>query len=356
MATRIVTRAAHYQACEGSYLGAMAGVLQSLGKPYDIVDVGGYSGYPFLMKATEGWTDPGVVLLHSGNALQVPEATLQIWSDFRRGTERLGLEIALYWDTKQYATWEPAQELQLKQRTTALFEFVQTAINNDTPAIVWGVAAPEYGIVNGYDDTHYSVSTFRSLIGQPDNPVRYDQLEAKGGLEAMVVQATERTPGEREDYEALQQALLCAEGSPYQFSFETPRHPIRTWQRYVTGIAAYEAWAVVLEQNLPKTIYPEYLSYLSACTLETKQIAEQFLNRLAERYVSRPQAEPLRAAAAAYARVAAQLSELVWLFPYDVQETPTAAIYVQGAAILRAAMPHEQTALTHLRNVLQVWH
>ena len=49
MTEHTISNPAIFQPCEFSYLGAMAGLLQAVGIPCDVVDVGGYSGYVFLM-------------------------------------------------------------------------------------------------------------------------------------------------------------------------------------------------------------------------------------------------------------------------------------------------------------------
>jgi hypothetical protein len=146
-----------------------------------------------------------------------------------------------------------------------------------------------------------------------------------------------------------------AEGSPYTFAFDTPKHPLGAHQRYVTGVAAYDTWASVLERAAPHTIYAEYLSYIAACVYETKELAAHWLQRFAERYRNRPQAPALAQAATAYERAARELEQLVWLFPFDGQGEPSQDQCARGATYIRAAQPHEHTAITHLRDAVHRW-
>jgi hypothetical protein len=293
--------------------------------------------------------------MHSGNVVEVPEAVQQIWADFRVGTEVLGAQLESYWDTRQFAFWDDAQHGVNTQRARTLFERVQQEIDHGRAAIVWGLVVPEYGIVNGYTDDTYVVSTFRSVIGQPDDPVRYDQLEAKGGLEAIFVRDARPPRTEADDQEALTRALRMAEGSPYTFAFETPGHPLGAHQRYITGLAAYDAWAAVLEHYAPHTIYEEYLDYMSACVYETKHVAADFLRRVATRYPNRPFTTALQHAADAYTRAAREFEQLVWVFPFGEYTGLTAERCARGAAHIRAAQPHEQRAIEHLHEVQQLW-
>jgi hypothetical protein len=280
---------------------------------------------------------------------------LSLWSDFRNGTESLGVRLACVWDPEQYAFWDDARRADNLQRAQRLFERVKQEIDAGLPAMVWGLVVPEYGLVNGYTDDSYLVSTFRPLIGQPDEPVRYDQLQAKGGLEAIFVGEVNSAAGQADDQLALDRAIRMAQGSPYTFAFETPRHPIRERQRYITGLAAYDEWARVLEQHAPETIYYEYLSYNTACVYEQKQVAGQFLRRLAERYRDRPQAEMLSGAAAEYEQAAAELRQMAEMFPFAESGDISAPRCAQAAALLRAAKPHEWTAIDHMRQAARAW-
>ena len=355
MTEKIIANPAIFQPCEFSYLGAMAGLLQAIGVPCDVVDVGGYSSYAFLMKTTEGWIDPGSPSLHSGNVKQTPEAVLQLWSDLRAGTESLGVRLDCFWDPKQFAFRDDTGRAENQQRARNFFERIKQEINAGHPAIVWGLFVPEYGLVNGYTKDSYLVSTFRPLIGQPDEPVRYDQLQAKGGLEAIFVSEVNSSLDTADDRSALKRAIRMAKGSPYTFTFETPRHPIREHQQYITGLAAYDEWARVLEECKPSTIYYEYLSYNAACLAEQKKIAGKFLIRLAQRYQGMPQEEVLCRAANAYARAEAELRQLVALFPLAESGTISAIHCTQGATYLRTAKPHEQTAIEYMQQAFGLW-
>ena len=350
-----VSHPATFQPCEFSYLGAMAGLLQAVGKSTDTIEVGGYSGYAFLMKTTEGWIDPGSPSFHSGNVRQTPEAVLRLWSDFRAGTESLGVRLECFWDPEQFAGWDDTRRAENERRAYQLFERVKREINADRPVMVWGLVVPEYGLVNGYTDDSFLVSTFRPLIGQPEEPVRYDQLQAKGGLEAIFIGEKRAVAGEADDRLALTRAIQMAEGSPYRFAFETPRHPIRERQRYITGLAAYDEWARVLEEYAPETIYYEYLSYTAACVGEQKQVAGQFLKRFAERYPDRPHAPALRRAAEAYDDAGAELRQVMTLFPFAEDGALSAERCARAAAYLRDAKPHEQRALEYMRQAASGW-
>jgi hypothetical protein len=316
-----------------SFCGAMAGALTALGHACDVVDVGGYSGYAFLTNVTEGWTDPGSPTLHSGNVKRTLPAVVELWAEIVRGTESLGVRLDHYWDTEQYRFWKEPIPEETTRRARAVFERVKAAIDAGRPVVLWGLVVPEYGIVTGYgaghtgaadqgDDDHYLVSTFRHTLGQPETPVHYAALQAKGGLEAIFFGEAIAASNDV-DRHALRRALRLAEGAGRIFTFETPRHPIREHQRYVTGPDAYDEWARVLEASKPKTVYYEYNAYVAAVVHEAKGMAAAFLQRLAEKHTGAPQAVPLTQAAEAYRQAEAQLARVVSLFPYaDSGEMP----------------------------------
>ncbi len=89
MSRKVVTRGVVCPRCWLSYTGTVAGSLRSLGVDCDTVDVGGYSGYAFIVNVTKGATDP------SG-----PTALGGLWNEIFSGTESLGLSIEVYEDVE----------------------------------------------------------------------------------------------------------------------------------------------------------------------------------------------------------------------------------------------------------------
>lgn len=355
MSKTIITSEPQYQGCWLSYCGAVAGALQALGLTVDVVDVAGYSGYTFLTNVTQGWTDPGSPTLHSGNVELTIPSVLDLWAEIIRGTEALGVKIDHFWDPRQFRVWRQPLDSETLSRARGLFEHINAEIDRGQPVVVWGLVVPEYGIVKGYEGDHYLVSTFRSDIGQPEVPVKYDELQAKGGLEALFFREATKGPTAEDDKNAVTRAISMAEGTPYRFEFSTPRHPVREHQRYITGPAAFDEWASVLEESRPGTVYYEYNSYVAACIQEAKRLAARFTQRLLEKHAGRSQVQSLAQAAEAYNQAEALMTRFVTLFPYaDTGEMPLEKCR-KGASVLRAVKPHELEALGHLREASEVW-
>jgi hypothetical protein len=352
MVIRAVAQPAEFQDTWLSYAGALAGALTALSTPADVVEVAGRSGLAFLLNVTEGWTDPGSPTLHSGNVARTGDEIVALWREMTRGVEALGPRLEHDWDPEQYRFYRGLDETQ-RGRARRLFERVRASIDAGRPVVVWGLSVPEYGVVNGYDDESYHVSTFRHHLGQSEDPIRWDSLQAKGGLEAIFVEPA-AVAGRPDDREAVARALRLGQGVG-TFTFDTPGHPIREVQHYLTGPAAYDEWARTLDAGVKGTLYYEYNSYNSACLHAAREAAAAFLGRLAERQVGRPQAEPLAQAAKSYASAAAELRSLTQLCPYADTGDLTPAQCRQGSALLRAARPHEERALAHLAAAAERW-
>lgn len=352
MVARYLDPPALFQNTWLSYCGALAGALTALGRPVDHSEVSGYSGLAFLLNVTEGWTDPGSPTLHSGNVARTPDSVVALWRDMSLGVQALGVRLEHYWDPEQYRFWNDLDSGQ-RARARRLYQRVTAAIDLNRPVVVWGLSVPEYGLVNGYDPEHYHVSTYRRHLSQPDDPIGWEALQAKGGLEAIFCEPAPDPPPD--DRAAVARALRLGRGEIGPFTFETPGHPVRETQRYVNGPAAYEEWARTLDAGVKGTLYYEYHSYNSACLHAAREAAASFVDRLAQRHAGQPQAEALAQAATAYRAVTHELSTLTQLCPYaDAGDLPP-AVCRQAASFLRSARPHEELALSHLATALALW-
>ncbi|MFX1517063.1 MAG: ArsR/SmtB family transcription factor [Promethearchaeota archaeon] len=320
-----------YQPCWISYLGSVSGVMKALGKEdHDLVNTGGYTGYAFaLPNVAKGSTCP------SG-----PTALGQMWNEIMKGTDTLGYATSVYDDHKCY----PAQEGQVtdedRNRATELFKTVKKAIDRDEPVVLWGIPIPEYGIVTGYQDKNYLVSTFRRLNNIPDNPVAFDALQAPGALHAIIFnkQYTEITA--KEDKLTLQRAIILAEGQ-------------LTESNYVAGAQAYEEWASVLEKGAELIYHGN--AYVNECTREAKAIAAEFLKRLATKYQDQPVVSLLKEAAEEYSKIVSLLTSFREIFPFAMEGEMTEEKRQKGVQILREAIPLEKQALTLLKKVYETW-
>lgn len=272
-----------------SYVAAITGVLKSLGVNCDSVDVAGHSGYAFVVNVSKGTTCPSGPTAHCA------------WEDIHEGSQVFGWNIESVSEDVSYPEGEEPTSKDLA-RALGLFELVKKRLADlGRPVVVWGIPVPEYGIVNGYEGDSYKVNTFRCLIDQPDEPVRFDKLQAPGCLEAIFFEEEIPLPdGDQRDLEAVGRAANMAEGA------YAPKG-------YVAGPDAFDEWARVLEESPDEVIYHGN-SYVAACTREMKAYAGRFLDRLASRHAGAPQAEPLARASEEYGESERLMEEFVEIF------------------------------------------
>ena len=236
MSMKAISREVEYPPCWLSYTGAVAGCLRALGVECDTVDVGGRSGYAFVINVSKGVTCPsGPTALPSG-----------AWSLIHEGTESLGWKMEHYYDMGSYPSEEGNPTPQDFERAKKLFEKVKREIDErGRPVVIWGLDVPEYGIVKGYQGNSYITSTYRSIAkpGEPEEPILFYDLKAPGCLDSYFFRDSVERDGHSDDREALERAIRFA-------SADMPTH-----DNYVGGPAALDEWANVLENvHTPKNI------------------------------------------------------------------------------------------------------
>ena len=335
MNKKIITKKAEYQPCWLSYTGAVAGCLTALGTKSAVVDVGGQSGYAFLINVAKGVTCPS-------GPTALPGKT---WSQIRSGTEDLGRTMKFYWDPPGCPAKENSMTPEERERAKKLFEMVKHEIDkNDRPVVLWGLPIPEYGIVNGYEGDAYITSTFRSIAKPriPEEPVPYDALRAPGGLEAILFRNKVEVNFKATDRTVLERATKFA-------SAEVP-----IYRRYVGGPAALNEWADVLEHTPEDKQNYHGNSYVGACVWEGREICAEFLKKLADRNAGK-QARHLLEASRCYEKGAALMKAFTKIFPFRCEGEMKIEDRRKAAEILRKVKPCEEEAIRYMKKALEEW-
>jgi len=324
---KVISKKVEYLPCWLSYTGAIAGSLRALGVDCDTVDVGGYSGYAFLINVSKGITCP------SG-----PTAvTNEIWKQMLKGTESLGWTIESYEYPHSYPAEEgnpTSQEIKMAKK---LFEKIKREIDErDRPVVLWGLVAPEYGIVKGYEGNFYLTSTFRTLNNQPEEPINFYDLKAPGCIDALFFRDKVEQDAATDDREALDRAI----------NFAAATVPIRN--NYVGGPVALDEWANVLE-NLPEE-KQNYMgnSYVGACVCEGRSMCAEFLNRLSKKHAGK-QSKHLHEAAECYKKGCKLMEEFTQIFPFKFRGEMKLEDRKKGAQILRKVRSFEEEAVKHMK-------
>jgi len=333
LSKKVLSKRVAYLPCWLSYTGALAGSLRALGVNCDTVDVGGRSGYAFIVNVAKGVTCPS-------GPTALPSET---WKQIHQGTESLGWTLESYVYSSSYPAEEgnpTPQELEIVKN---LFEKIKREIDEkDRPVVLWGLVAPEYGIVKGYEGDAYLTSTFRSLAGQPEKPIPFHDLKAPGCIDAFFFRNRVTHNPTEADKEALERAI----------NFASANMPIL--DNYVAGPAALDEWANVLE-NLPEERQNYHgNSYVGVCVCEGRSMSAEFLRRLSQKY-SGKQSKHLQEAAKCYERGAGLMKKFSGIFPFKFQGEMKLEDRKKAAAILRKVKPFEDEAIKHMQKALEQW-
>jgi hypothetical protein len=333
LSRKVTSKKVEYQPCWLSYTGAIAGSLKGLGTDCDTVDVGGQSGYAFIINVSKGVTCP------SGPTALPPET----WKQIHKGTESLGWTLEHYEYPKSYPAEEGKPTPEEIEVTKELFEKIKQEIDEkDRPVVLWGLVAPEYGIVRGYEGNSYVVSTFRRLINQSETPIPFHDLKAPGCIDAFFFENRTRPEAKVFDREALERAIRFAAAE------------MRILDNYAAGPEALEEWAnVLLSDQEEKQIYHGN-SYVGACVAEGRAISAAFLKRLAGKYDG-AQTSHLLDASDYYEKGTKLMEEFTSAFPFKFQSEMKLRDRRKGAELLRKVKPLEKTAVQHMRKALEKW-
>jgi len=342
---RLISKIVRCPSCVLSYIGTMTGCLKTLGVDCDIVDVGGYSGYAFIVNVTKGQT-------HVSGPTALPKTSESsegdfVWNEIIKGTESLGWTIEKYHDPGDCEILGREPKPEERARMRRLFEKVKVEVDGrDRPVVVWGLPVPDYGVAEGYDDDSYLVTTEYG-DGRIEDPVPYDRLQAPGRIQALFFRDRVWPKAEEIERKAIERAVM----------FASMTRSDRTW---VMGPTAWDAWADAL-QNLPGIA--DYWSgyggngYVAQCIRESRHIAAEFLKRLP----AATRMKNLRTAAKCYEKELALMDSYTRIFPYkwpipdNWRTANTRDDLKKGEEILRGIRPLEEEALISLKRAIEEW-
>ncbi len=330
---KVINKKVEYLPCWLSYTGAVAGSLRALRVDCDVVDVGGRSGYAFLINVSKGITCP------SG-----PTAMpIETWKQIHKGTESLGWTMEHYKYPHDYPAKKDNLTPQEVEVVKKLFEKIKQEIDKrDRPVVLWGLVAPEYGIVKGYEGNSYITSTFRSLTSQPEDPILFYDLKAPGCIDAFFFRDKTEQDSNVADREALERDLRFAAAN------------VPIGENYVGGPVALEEWANVLE-NLPEEKQNYHgNSYVGECVCEGRAMSAEFLKRLFKKY-NENQSKYLQEAAECYEKGTKLMEEFTRIFPFKFQGEMEPEDRKKGVEILRKVKPFEEKAIEHMKRALEEW-
>lgn len=334
---KVISKRVVCPSCYLSYIGTVTGSLRALGIDCDAVDVGGYSGYAFVVNVTKGGTDA------SG-----PTALGNLWIQIFRATESLGLTIETYVDLEYEPKGRNPTPEEL-ERAKKLFEKIRKEIDErDRPTVVWGLPVPDYGVAVGYEGDSYLANT---IYGDTERPVAYHRIEAPGRIQVLFFREKVQKNYVTIDKEAVERAARFA-------SWDESAPGGSVW---VTGPAAFDTWVDAL-RNLPdiKDYWGGYggNSYVAQCVRESRSICADFLLRLYKKYRGR-QHKCLVKAAKCYEDELKLIEKFTQVFPYSwpppTQIEVRAEDIKKGTEILNKMKPLEEEAVNCMKRAVEDW-
>jgi hypothetical protein len=282
-------RTAAYVPNWSSVAGALEGVTRFFGLPLDTTDVMGLSGEAFVLRVPSG---EGGLFDHRPH-LEPNEAA------------RYNL-LGLRWEHAPTGGPEDARRAARK------------AIDAGSPAIVFGLFVPEYGLITGYDDRTRQFAVSTQLDEQGRLVLPYDRWPVAGSDRHGVLRVAGRAKIERD--EALRQALSQASGLA------------------LTSVTALEAWAIALATGSPVAATGN--AHAIQVTLTSRFRAASFLDRVGEEMRA-----GLAEASACYRAAGLAYSRLATLFPYpNGGEVNEPFLRQEAARLLRQSQAHEREA------------
>ncbi|KIL38029.1 hypothetical protein SD70_29130 [Gordoniibacillus kamchatkensis] len=294
-----------WKRCKTSFAGAVYAVLPYSGRDcqYSLSDVMGLTAQAFRLTVEE-------------ENIDATGPTMYFWeSKFHDGLINLGLESEHAGDGGA-----PPTPFMLNKGVS----HIRRSIGKGMPVVAWDLAAPEFGIIYGYDDPEQLLYA-EDARGKKQIP--YDGLGRgmSGGLFVMSVTGEKRI----DEWEAVRGALDMAIRHAYGEL---------TFVGYVCGLEAYDCWK---EAFLKHRVDPIGNAYTLDIVADARAYAADFLNGLAIKLEDAGRGDSAFLAADAarhYGEAAVALKELSLLFPFpsggapNEPETAETAVELIGRA------------------------
>jgi hypothetical protein len=322
--SKIITKKVIYSPSSISWVASVTSCLNSLGIKCDRVDVAGMSGYAFHLCIRPGLCPSGPTCLN--------------WSNLVNGVNSLGSS------TLEFMTGEchigDLKNENTRAHAKSAFELAKREIESDRPCVIWGAYVPEFAVVVGIDNESYIVKSFREFTGEPQPPVKYDDLIAPGGIYFLGFPNPRTKTDIRADYFAILNAI------------NTFRN--QTCGKAEYGVAAYDKWIEELK-SLKADAFGN--SYNALCYAEGRRLATEFIHRLATRNVFA--SEDLGKASELYGKAADAMEKLTTIFPFPGQSGTSVADMKSindAVEMLKIARNNESQAMEILERVtLMSW-
>ncbi len=338
-----------YQSSWYSLIGSTTGILQSFGEKFDTADVSGYTGQAFVACMTKGITSAA------------PPTAHPFFQEVHEGTESLGFKLIGNYESGAIF---PTQKIKLadQKRLIKLFETVKEQIDNNNPVILWGPRTAEFGIVHGYDDDNYLVSTYKTGRGEHEDPIHFQELHSPGGIWYYYFGERTHKITEEHDLEAIKRALTIAKGRNQPnvlvgvIEFDETLEHVSDWSEkeveFISGPESFIVWKTNIQNR--KIDYMGN-ALVAACYQEGYDDASKFLQRMANKYKQRKFHSKLNEASSVYNELGNILKDYCEIFPFPDKENQTDDQLEIGATLLGKCEKQTRIAIGVLKEIIELW-
>ncbi|MBY9001344.1 MAG: winged helix-turn-helix transcriptional regulator [Candidatus Heimdallarchaeota archaeon] len=334
-ATKEISIKAKFQKHNLTLVGAMTGALKALGCKITVDEVAGFTGYGFLINVPKDGLWSSSPTSHKGFKI-----ILQAISKFGWKIKRYSEEEALPSDFSYSKPLSMRDEV----RARNIFEMIKKEIDKDLPVVLWGVHVPEYGIVTGYKNDNYIVSSIHTLDERFRNQIPYNKLDAEGAVNVYMFEEKIDQKIESEEHkESIKRAIKFA-GSRKLAN-----------DSFISGIEAYDTWIAHLDKGITEETKYFGNIYMINSYLDSRKSVVEYLGKLIKIYRGTPQITELYQTFYEYQKSVKIYNQLSTLFPRRGLETVTDEKCKRAINLLGLLKKHESEAIDCMKKAVEIW-
>ena len=194
-----------YQPGWNSFVSSLSGILNSLLVNYDYIEVGGRIGISF----------PIIIETQNLEYKAIDAFNNDTFNLFIGAIESFGFKPNIWQKEKTYTDNWQMNDQDFKKVQTMIEEIKNVICCLDTPVMLYGIRnSSVYGIVKGYKNDSYIVSTFYRSEGRTDTPLRIESIFVNDVFRIINLTKHEYIPiNEKPNYlDVLKRAFILMKG------------------------------------------------------------------------------------------------------------------------------------------------
>lgn len=316
-------------------IGAITGVLKAYGSKITVDELAGLTGHCFL-----------TIVGQNKLWVTAPE-THNLIDTFLMVLEKIGYKFSRYFDKDSFpldSDFTRPLSFEDEKRARRLFTLIRKEVNEDKPVILWGIPVPEWGIVKGYKEENYIVSTFRQIQEKYENQIPYNKINAMGSINALFIENFYDRKDIEIDYkESIERAISIAKENKYGRS------------GHITGLEAYDRWRYLMENEEDEGTKYFGNAYLIQVFQAGKQSVTRFLRKINNQFKNMPQQISIEKAINEYQEIEKIYKELAELFPLAYGKILKQEKTKTGVELIQALKNHEDKGIRSLEQALAKW-